>query len=96
MKTFLVAVDQDATTAQRDAFTNYLRQHPTAGFWHDISSTWVIVERRPGALTAVSLRDKVMELMPKVTHLVIEMNPITYAAYSPETGHKWLGDYLNP
>jgi hypothetical protein len=96
-KTFIVSVDGDATQAQRDAFTTHLRtEYPTCGFWHHASYTWLLaIDSPPPTLTVTALRDKLLELMPGVSTVVLDVKPMTYAAYSPESGHKWLADNMS-
>ena len=92
MAFFFVGVDHDATREQRDTFTNYLRDSP-AGFWHHISHSWLIVDSSE-EVTAENLRDKLCEFMPNINTVVIMATPEDFAAFSPESSHKWLDKYL--
>ena len=91
-KLFVVSVDDNATLAQRDAFTAYVRGLHKAigvGFWHHLTSTWLITDPRK-ALTAGVLRDKVNELMPNVNVVVVSTTQADWAASAPKSGHAWL------
>jgi hypothetical protein len=93
MKFYFVGVDVDAATAERDAFTTFLRTSQGVGFWHDVSHVWLI---RDGSkkLNCTKLRDKAREMMPTAFAIVVEARPTDYAAFSPETGHEWLNSYV--
>lgn len=93
MAVFFVAVDDDATKVQRDAFTNYVRQKKW-GFWHHTSSAWLIVDSL-NRCTATEIRDKAMQLMPSVTTIALEIDPKDYAAFGPKVGHEWLRKYIS-
>lgn len=85
---FVVLVDGDATVAQRDAFTAYLRDS-RAGFWHHVSHGWLITTFHTD-MTAKALRDKVRELMPTVVHLVIQVNPVTWSGAFKSKAGDWM------
>lgn len=92
MAVFFVTVDDDATRAQRDAFTNYVRKQEW-GFWHHVSNSWLIVDSS-NRCTAAQLREKVKELMPKVSMIAIKVEPQDYATFSRKSGFQWLRKYL--
>ena len=92
MTVFFVGVDADATKVQRDAFTMYLRKQPV-GFWHHVSHSWLISTSSPN-FTAATFRQKLQQLMPGITTVVVKAVPQDYATYSPKTGHKWLQNYI--
>ena len=92
-KLFAVSVDGRATLEQRDAFTAYVNGlHKTigVGFWHHLTSTWLISD--PGVtLTASKLRDTVNGFMPNVSVIVLSTTSTDdWAASSPKSGHAWL------
>src|ERR1035437_4196348 len=94
MKFFVVGLDVEATTEQRNALTAYLRADAKgAGLWHDVTHTWLIRDGS-GKLTAPLLRDKLMQLMPGVSVIVIEAKPTTYSGFSLKSGHEWLDKYV--
>jgi hypothetical protein len=92
-KFFVVLVDADATTAQRDAFTKYLRDAP-GGFWHHVSHGWLIVNAG-GQHDAISLRNKAKEFMPSAVHLVLEVEPVTWAGFFKTQAGDWIRKYWN-
>ena len=93
MAVFFVGVDADASRAQRDAFTTYLRNQPRVAFWHHISHTWLISTSSPD-FTAATFRLKLRQLMPDITTIVVKAEPQNYATYSSKTGHKWLQKHI--
>ena len=96
-KLFMVSIDDNATTEQRDAVTTYVNQlHVTGGvgFWHHLTSTWLIADPR-AVLTTAELRDKLLELMPGVSTMVVRVAPAEWATSSQVSGHKWLHDNLD-
>lgn len=94
---FVVSVDGEATPAQRDAFTAYvhgLHKPLGVGFWHHLTSTWLIADPS-STLTAAHLRDKLNGFMPKVNVVVVSsMYRNDWAANSPQSGHAWLHQNL--
>ena len=90
-------VDGDAPRKQRDAFTAYVRGlHDTlgVGFWHHLTSTWLISDSRE-RLTASQLRDKVNEFMPHVKVVVMSTShALDWATSSPKSGHDWLHKHM--
>jgi hypothetical protein len=98
-KFFVVGVDGEATTLQRDAFTAHLQQLPSVGLWHHLAYTWLILDAE-GALTAATLRAKAVQLMPgsgdiRSNVIVVEGKPRDWAAFVPEAAHKWLKDHVS-
>lgn len=93
-KFFFVAVDDEATTAQRDAFTAYLLEsHPGVGFWHNIAHMWMVVDPY-GRITAAQLRDWLKTAMPGVNTMVVQALPRDWAGLAPTSSHQWLSDNL--
>lgn len=96
-KFFMVAVDEDAKTAQRDAFTRHLRSLDGVGFWHHIARVWLVVDMN-GTLTASGLRDKAREFMPGpplVYLVVVEARPSDWASFITKDASTWLRKNLS-
>lgn len=91
---FVVAVDSDATVAQRDAFTATMQANSSIGFWHHIAPFWIVADPLC-TQTATEIRDRLKALMPKVNVLVIQVTPHTWAGIAPSGGHQWLQTELH-
>jgi hypothetical protein len=91
-KFFVVCVDEAATTAHRDAFTNYLRES-NAGFWHHLPRTWLIADLT-NSLTATILRDRAHVDMPGAFIVALEVTVTDWGVYAPKASHDWLEEYL--
>lgn len=90
---FMLMVD-DATPPEQDAVTKYL-QTLSYGFWHYFSDGWLIVDRS-STLTAPMLRDKLKQLVPGKTTLVVPMNnPAEWAGFGTTENFQWLHDVWN-
>ena len=89
---YIVSVDGESTTKQRNLFTNYLTEQKV-GYWHHLNCTWVIVDTH-GKFSSSDFRKKLMEIMPNVSTITIEVNINGYAGFAPESSHKWLEEYL--
>lgn len=89
---YVVGVDLDATSEQRNAFTQHLRQQGL-GFWHHVSPFWIVADSK-GKTTARELRDKLSAVMPGVNTMVVQVSPHTWAGVAPKAGHEWLQKYL--
>ena len=92
-KLFVVAIDQDAKTEQRDEFTTWLRGQG-AGFWHHISHTWLVVDAK-NVLTTAMLRDKARVLMPEGTLIIMQVTPVEWNGFAPLASHAWLKKNLD-
>lgn len=94
-KVFVLVVDVDATQAERDAFTNWLRvTKPGVGFWHHLANAWIIVDPR-GRFTPSTLQQKANELIPKANKLVFQVEESSWIAFAPTDSHQWLYDNLS-
>ena len=94
-KLFIVSVDANATTVQKNAFTAFLRNdNKGLGFWHHTSNEWVIHDIE-GQLTAVRLRDKISELMGSTECLVMQVRPLDWAVKAQKSAHQWLHTNIN-
>ena len=89
---YIVNVDADATQAQRDSFTKYLRDQ-RLGFWHHIVFSWIVTDIQ-GKTNVRQMRDQVRALMPDVRSLIVQITPHAYAGRSPKAGHEWTRNFL--
>lgn len=84
----MVAVD-DATTAQQNAVTEYFRT-TKYGFWHYLSDLWLVTDVS-NTLTAATLRDKLKDLVPGATTLVIQLDqPKDWAGFGQSNVFDWF------
>lgn len=93
-KLFIVAVDDEATKEQCDAYTASMDTSVSIMVWHHISRFWIIRDG-PGMLTAKLERDYVRRYIPTATIMVVELpRGIDWAAYLPKDSLEWLGTYF--
>ena len=68
------------------------------GWWHWIDGMWLIVSSDP-TLSVTSIRDQLKEVANGVTNLVVEIDPITWSGFGPESEQRnmftWLHKYWN-
>ena len=93
-KRFIVGVD-DAPLEKLGALKEALGRNG-AGWWHWIDGFW-LVDTNEVELTPAMLRDRVHRVCPKCNVLVLEVSPVTWAAYGPESESrsfsKWIEEY---
>lgn len=94
-KRFIVAIDR-SNQEQNKAFLDYI-QSQNLGWWHWIENFWLLVDTN-NKLTAAAIRDKLDELYPSITNMVIELSASwdTWAGFGPSTKERdmfqWLKD----
>ncbi len=86
-KRFILVID-NPTKEQQNAVTQFFKNQ--LGYWHWFSDVWLLTDSS-NTWTAVSLRDKVKELVPGARLLVfmVESNH-TWAAFGKEGMFNWL------
>ena len=85
---FAVIVD-DSTREQQNIITEFLRGQECS-FWHYLSDVWLVYEIGKD-WSAVILRDKLHEIMPTKTALVLKVpSGSGWAGFGPANVFKWV------
>ena len=89
-RVFIVAIDP-ADIEKRNAFTEYVSGLGVS-YWHWIDHFWMVVAHG-GQTDAAALCDKIVELMPGVYHLVVEIGSVTHwTGYGPSQKERKDGE----
>jgi hypothetical protein len=87
-KRFVVVVD-DATKAEQDVVTNWLKTTPLE-FWHYLSDLWLVADGQDQH-TTITIRDQLKALLPQKTVLILTIDQAeAWAARGPVEKFKWL------
>lgn len=93
MNRFVITVE-NASKAQRDAFTNFLGTQ-TCGWWHWVQPMWLVVDN-DATRDAAWWRDRVQGFAPQATIIVLAVAPSDWAVRSHQDGHSWFNDEWMP
>ena len=90
-RTFLLLVDGDATEAERDAITEYVRglHAEGGGWWHQLTHSWLL-HTPDTAFDPGLLRDQISERAPTAGCLVMEVQPVGWASHNTASANHWL------
>ncbi len=86
MTRFILIAD-DIAPAQADKVTQYLKDKGF-GFWHWVDKVWLLTTRQ--SATAQSLRNELRGVDEKATFIVLQIEALDWATYSPTTWTEWL------
>jgi hypothetical protein len=85
---FIIIVD-DASREQQNTVTEFLRGQK-CGYWHYFSDVWFLYETNK-QWSAVSLRNKLMEILPGRTAIVLKIQDGTrWAAFGQPNIFTWV------
>jgi hypothetical protein len=93
MKRRFIVMLNSSTNEQNEAFLAYIKE-TDIGWWHFISNSWLLYDAE-NKISAEIIRDKLMEIYPSVTNLVIEVTSPhePWQGFGPNGGPN--GDNLN-
>lgn len=88
---FVVGIDP-ISPEQTETFRKWL-DRDGVGWWHWVEGLWLITtfEEEMGI---EDIRDKICEISPGTTTLVLEVTPATWAGYGPSSGKKNMFSWL--
>lgn len=87
-----MVVDAAATEAQRDSFTEFLRERGV-NFWHHIVPLWLIADSSK-QWDSLALRTEAKAHFPKVSLAVLKVSAEEWAIFAPVVGHQWMEENL--
>jgi hypothetical protein len=87
IKKFVVIVP-NAAPAGQNILTNYF-QNNRFGYWHYGTDTWLIA-RGDENLNAGVVRDEIKRLLPSISVLVLEVDPVLWAFTGLSKWGEWL------
>lgn len=88
MKNRFVLMIDEATKEQQDIVTEFFRDK--TGYWHWFKDSWLITDVS-GEWSVAKIRDKVQELVPGVSTLVLKVDSgESWAAYGQISRFDWL------
>lgn len=91
---FVIGIDS-ATKNQSDAIKEWLESDDKFGWWHWIEGLWLVTSH--GDMNSEQIRDKILDIIPDIRNLVIEVHPQTWYGYGPKGENynmfTWLHDY---
>jgi len=91
MRKWFIVGTQSITNEQEKSFITYI-QSKGLGWWHWIPNFWLIT----GTSTECSeIRDELHKRTGTQDVLVVEVNPVTWAGYGPNTGEQNFFSWLN-
>ncbi len=86
---FAIFVDR-ATKQQQDTITNYFKHERSVGYWHWFNDVWLITDVSK-EFTTQMLRDKVQELAPGLTTLVMQIdNAKGWSGFGSDDKFNWI------
>ena len=97
-KKFVVGVE-NLSPEQQKLFRDFI-QKDGSGWWHWIEGLW-LVDAATDELTVSKIRDKIKNISKDSNTLVLEVSPITWATFGPESEdysfkkwvqESWVGD----
>lgn len=93
-KKFVVVVE-GLSTEHEKLFRDFIDKDGS-GWWHMVGEVWLI-DALSDELTVEKIRNKIMSLSKNPNILVLEISPITWAAYGPESKErsfsKWVEEF---
>ncbi len=93
-KKFIIGVG-DLTNDQKEKLQDFIKESKS-GWWHHLDHVWLL-SAMPDKLTVAKIRDFLLVAAPGVHVLVLEVSPITWATFGPETDNNsfsmWIRKY---
>lgn len=92
MRRWFVVGTESITAEQEKSFVDYI-QSTRMGWWHWIPNFWLCTG--DDAPNCDVIRDKFLTIAPGKDIIVVEVNPITWAAYGPKSDKRDMFPWLN-
>lgn len=93
MSRYFVVTTDPVQKEQDQEFREWIDQQEEATWWHWIEGAWLI-SSDTDEMTVETLRDKICQIAPGTTNLILEVNPETWAGYGPSTEKKSMFSWL--
>ena len=91
-KKFVVGIE-GLSTEQEELFRDFIRKDGS-GWWHWIGGFW-LVDAATDELTVSKIRDQIRDVLSEADALVLEVSPITWAAWGPESENRSLSKWVS-
>ena len=89
---FVIGINP-VTETQSESIRNWVSSNYS--WWHWIDGLWLVSTQQD--LDVTTIREKLKELAPRVTHLVLEVDPVTWSGFGPKSENRnmfmWLKDH---
>ena len=88
-KKFVVCVD-GLSQEMESKFKGFLED---LGWWHWMSGVWLVDSS--DELTVSKIRDYLVELDKHINAIVLEVSPVTWASFGPESDDRSFSKWIN-